>query len=219
MQLTDVEARIIGSLVEKESTTPDNYPLSLNALTTACNQISNRDPVMSLTEDSVKRAVNSLRQQSLVRAIQPADSRVTKFQHLLADKLELDAPELATLCVLLLRGPQTMAEIRTRTARLAEFRSGSDLETAVKSLIARELAVELPRRAGQKETRFAHLLSGPPADAPRAESTDEPPRATVEPPASQPGERLIALESTVENLQRELADLAARFDEFRAQFG
>src|SRR3954462_8837680 len=118
MALTDVEVRILGSLLEKESTTPDHYPLSLNALTAACNQISNRDPVMQLGEDTVKYAVNSLRQQSLVRAIQPSDSRVMKFQHLVADKWNLDGPVRAILCVLMLRGSQTLGEIKGRTGRL-----------------------------------------------------------------------------------------------------
>src|SRR6185503_9646047 len=113
MQLSDVEVRILGCLMEKEATTPDNYPLSLNALTNACNQLSNREPVMSLGEDQVKWAVNSLRQQSLVRAIQPSDARVMKFQHLLTEKLDLDQPARAALCVLMLRGPQTLSEIKT----------------------------------------------------------------------------------------------------------
>src|SRR5215475_10050361 len=112
MNLSPVEARIVGSLVEKEATTPDNYPLSLNALTAACNQTSNRDPVMELEEEKVRNAVNSLRQQSLVRAVQQAGSRVMKFQHLAADRLNLDAPGLGVLCVLLLRGAQTPGEIR-----------------------------------------------------------------------------------------------------------
>ena len=130
MQLSDVEVRILGCLIEKEATTPDNYPLSLNALTNACNQLSNRDPVMSLGEDAVNWAVNSLRQQSLVRAIQPSDARVMKFQHLITEKLDLDQPARAVLCVLMLRGPQTLGEIKTRTNRLAEFTSLEDVQAA-----------------------------------------------------------------------------------------
>src|SRR6476661_5048290 len=121
MPLTDVEVRILGSLIEKESVTPDNYPLSLNALVGACNQLSNREPVMQLDENAVKYAVNSLRQQSLVRAIQPSDSRVMKFQHLATDKWSLEPESLAALCVLMLRGPQTLGEIKGRTGRLASF--------------------------------------------------------------------------------------------------
>src|SRR4051812_49881091 len=136
MQLSDVEVRILGCLMEKEATTPDNYPLSLNALTNACNQLSNREPVMSLEEDKVKWAVNSLRQQSLVRAIQPSDSRVMKFQHLVTDKLQLDRPGLAVMCVLMLRGAQTLGELRTRTARLADFATLADVEDALRALLA-----------------------------------------------------------------------------------
>src|SRR4051812_23279528 len=146
MPLTDVEVRILGSLVEKESVTPDNYPLSLHALTAACNQLSNREPVMQLEEDAVKHAVNSLRQQSLVRAIQPSDSRVMKFQHLVAEKWNVEAGARAVLCVLMLRGPQTLGEIKGRTVRLADFGALADVEQAMGDLISRQLAVQLPRR-------------------------------------------------------------------------
>lgn len=208
MNLSDVEARILGSLVEKESITPDNYPLSLNALTAACNQLSNRDPVMSLSEDQVKWAVNSLRQQSLVRAIQAADARVMKFQHLLTEKLGLSASERAVLAVLLLRGAQTLGEIRSRTSRLAEFTSIDDVESTVKKLIGSQLVAELPRRPGQKEARYAHLLSGPPKDtAPSETSVD----------LDQTGEsrgtaddRIASLERAVEELRVEVAELRAR---------
>jgi uncharacterized protein YceH (UPF0502 family) len=182
MPLTDVEVRILGSLIEKESVTPDNYPLSLNALTAACNQLTNREPVMQLDEDKVKHAVNSLRQQSLVRAIQPSDSRVMKFQHLAADKWSLEREEQAVLAVLMLRGAQTLGEIKGRTGRLADFTSLADVERAIASLVSKQLTVTLPRRAGQKETRYAQLLSGvpaieadsdqPAARQPRAPNTD-----------------------------------------------
>src|SRR5256885_3473485 len=158
MQLSDVEVRILGCLMEKEATTPDNYPLSLNALTNACNQLSNREPVMSLGEDAVKWALNSLRQQSLVRAIQPSDARVMKFQHLVTEKLDLDQPARAVLCVLMLRGPQTLGEIKTRTIRLAELTGVGDIEAAVSGLVARELPVEMAGRPAQKETRNTNLL-------------------------------------------------------------
>lgn len=211
MQLSDVEVRILGCLIEKEATTPDNYPLSLNALTNACNQLSNREPVMSLSEDQVKWAVNNLRQQSLVRAITPSDARVMKFQHLLTEKLDLDQPARAVLCVLMLRGPQTLGEIKTRTNRLAEFASLADVEAAVSELITRELAVEMARRAGQKETRYAHLLSGPP--------TDVPTEAPVAIAAAEPRrDRVAELEASLDELRRELAELRARFEEFTRQF-
>src|SRR5690349_7156779 len=179
MQLSPVEARILGSLIEKEATTPDNYPLSLNALTAACNQSSNRDPVIELEEESVRNAVNSLRQQSLVRAVQQAGSRVMKFQHLIVDRLNLDASAHSVLCVLLLRGPQTAGEIRGRTNRLAEFASVADVETALEALSKQGLVAQVPRRPGQKEVRYAHLLSGPPEPSTAGDSptSGEPVRA------------------------------------------
>jgi hypothetical protein len=211
MQLSDVEVRILGCLIEKEATTPDNYPLSLNALTNACNQSSNREPVMSLSEDQVKWAVNSLRQQSLVRAIQPSDARVMKFQHLMTEKLDLDQPARAVLCVLMLRGPQTLGEIKTRTNRLAEFTNLADVEAAMSGLIAREFAVEMARRPGQKETRYAHLLSGPP--------TEPPAEAPVDIAAAEPRrDRVAELEASLDEVRRELAELRARFEEFAQQF-
>jgi hypothetical protein len=211
MQLSDVEVRILGCLMEKEATTPDNYPLSLNALTNACNQLSNRDPVMSLDEDKVKWAVNSLRQQSLVRAIQPSDARVMKFQHLVTEKLDLEQPARAVLCVLMIRGPQTLGEIKTRTNRLAEFTSIGDVEATVRELIARELAVEMARRPGQKETRYAHLLSGPPSEAPAEAPIDV---AAATPPR----DRIAELEASLDEMRRELAALRERFEDFTRQF-
>jgi uncharacterized protein YceH (UPF0502 family) len=206
MSLTATEIRILGSLIEKESTTPDNYPLSLNALVAACNQLSNREPVMHLDENAVKYAVNSLRQQSLVRAIQPSDSRVMKFQHLASEKWSIEPDARAVLCVLMLRGPQTLGEIKGRTGRLAEFAALADVERAMADLVSKQLAVQLPRRPGQKEVRYAHLLSGEPVVT-EVETTgvDAPP----EPPAG----------PTIADLQRQIDELRAAFDEFRKQFG
>ena len=216
MQLTAIEVRILGALIEKESTTPDVYPLSLNALTTACNQSSNRDPVMSLSDDSVRWAINNLRQQSLVRAIQPSDSRVMKYQHLVAEKLGLDAPALAVMCVLMLRGAQTIGEIKTRTSRLAEFASLADVEATLNGLVTQEIVAELPRRPGQKEVRYAHLLSGPATVATDAEQRETPSVPTT---AADAGEgRVAALEATVDELRRELAELRAQFEDFKRQF-
>ena len=211
MQLSDIEVRILGCLIEKEATTPDNYPLSLNALTNAYNQLSNREPVMSLGEDQVKWAVNSLRQQSLVRAIQPSDARVMKFQHLLTEKLDLDQPARAVLCVLMLRGPQTLNEIKTRTNRLAEFTSAADVEGVLRGLISHELAVEMARQPGQKEIRFAHLFSGPP--------TDVPAKTQLEIAATEPRrDRIAELEASLDEVRRELVELRSRFEDFTRQF-
>jgi uncharacterized protein YceH (UPF0502 family) len=211
MELPPIQLRILGALLEKEATTPDVYPLSLNSLTAACNQLTNREPVMSLTEIDVRNAVNALRQESLVRAIQPAGSKVMKFQQLLSEKLDLDARERAIIGVLMLRGPQTLAEIRTRTARLAEFPGPAGVEETLTTLANRQLVAEQPRRPGQKELRYAQLLGGPPAEA------SEPPEPEMagEPPAV---DRVGALEATVDDLQRQLAELRTRFEEFQKQF-
>ena len=216
--LTDVEVRVLGSLLEKEVTTPDNYPLSLNALLAACNQTTNREPVMRLDEDEVIPATVALRRRGLLRQIQPAGSRVTKYEHLLREEMELGGRELAVLGVLMLRGPQTAGELFARTARLEPYADLADLEGVLETLMAREpdpLAARLARRAGQKEVRYAHLLSGePPADA--AGTADEPAvptrRAAVE------DDRVASLERTVEELRGEVAELRAQLEAFRAQF-
>ena len=161
--LTDVEVRVLGSLIEKEMTTPDYYPLSLNALTNACNQTSNRDPVVHYDEPTVAHAIETLRVRSLVRAVQQSGSRVTKFRHLVNETVGLTARFTAVLGVLMLRGPQTLAEIRTRASRLASFETLEDVESVLNAMIERQptpLAVALPRQPGQKEARYAHLLAG-----------------------------------------------------------
>ena len=215
--LTTIEVRILGSLVEKESTTPDTYPLSLNALTNACNQSSNRDPIMDLEEDAVRWAINNLRQQSLVRANQRSDSRVMKYQHLMTERMNLDEPSLAVMCVLMLRGPQTPGEIKGRTNRLNEFASLSDVEATLNGLIGRELVVELPRRPGQKEVRYAHLLSGPVLAG--TEEHDARGARDASPARTDAGgARIASLEATVAELRGELAELRTRFEEFQAQF-
>ncbi|MEP6494737.1 MAG: YceH family protein [bacterium] len=230
MQLTPIEVRLLGALIEKESTTPDAYPLSLNALVNACNQSSNRDPIMDLTDDAVRWAINNLRQQSLVRANQRSDSRVMKYQHLMTERLNLDAPALAVMCVLMLRGPQTTGEIRGRTNRLAEFASLADVEAALSGLVGRELVVELPRRPGQKEERYAHLLSGPvsvvvnESDVSHTSSSHTSSSHTSSSHTSSSrtdagDERIVSLEATVAELRNELAELRTRFEEFQRQFG
>jgi len=219
MPLTDVEVRILGALIEKEATTPDAYPLSLNALTTACNQTSNRDPVMDLSEDQVKWAVNSLRQQSLVRAVQTSGSRVMKFRHLVDEKLSLDRPAVAIMCVLMLRGAQTAGEIRSRTTRLAELTGADDIEGVLTQLAERGLAMQLPTRPGQREARYAQLLSGPSVAADEREAAVERVGAGLPVEARTQTDRVAALEATVERLERELGELRTRFEEFARQFG
>jgi uncharacterized protein YceH (UPF0502 family) len=214
--LTDVEVRVLGSLAEKEATTPDTYPLSASALVAACNQSSNRDPVMRLEEDTVMEAIVALRRRGLVRAIQPAGARVMKFAHLLREILELDAKELAVLGVLMLRGAQTPGELRARTERLAEFSDLGEVEATLEGLMRRTVpfVARLPRRAGQKEVRYAHLLAGEPV----AESHDtDAPEATSSRALSRE-DRVAALEREVEALRAELDALRAELSAFRAQF-
>ena len=196
----------------KRKSRPDYYPLSLNALTNACNQSSNRDPVVRFDEATVKAAVDRLRKHSLVRSIQRIDSRVMKYMHLMPDAMSLERPELAVMCVLMLRGPQTVGEIRTRTNRLFAFQSLEDVEAALNGLAARQpspLVAPLPRQPGQKEVRYAHLLSGDVTFDAR-----ELPAVEAEPDA----DRLTALEHAVEELRTEVTDLRTQLAEFRRQF-
>ena len=204
--LHPVEVRVLGSLLEKEITTPEYYPLSLNALVNACNQKSNRDPAVNFDEETVQQALHSLRDKGLLLAITGAGSRVQKYAHRISERLNLGRRELAVLCELMLRGPQTLGELRTRAERMHPF---DDLEQ-VQSVIDRlpELITKLERRPGEKESRFAHLLSGPPAV-----SQDEP-----EPPAPPRHDRMAALEAEIAQLRQELEDLKQQFAGFRKQF-
>lgn len=210
--LTDVEVRVLGALLEKEATTPDTYPLSLAALVAACNQTTNREPVMQLDEATVSAAAATLRGRGLVRSSTPMGSRVTKYEHVLAGMLGLGRGERAVLAVLLLRGAQTAGELHSRTARLADFGGLDQVEGVLEALIAREkgpLVARLPRRPGQKETRYAQTLGGTPehaADVPEARDTDD----------GAPGEgRVAALERRVEEMAAELAVLRAQMAELR----
>ena len=209
--LGPVEVRVIGCLIEKELSTPDHYPLSLNALTSACNQSSNRDPVMSLDEGVVSQSIDTLRRAGFVRSIQAIGSRVPKYQHLLAEAGELSRAELAVLCVLALRGPQTQAEIRTRAARLMPDDDSSGLDSALEALIVRQpqpVVARLPRRPGQKEVRYAHLLAGE-----ITESVEG--GGSVSPAAT---DRMAVLEDQVAELLKEVSDLRAQLASFRKQF-
>src|SRR6202167_3744955 len=161
-RLTETEVRVLGSLIEKDITTPEYYPLSLNALVNACNQKSNRDPVMQLDEDAVRDAVEGLQQDRLAGPAGGADSRVTKYEHRLQEVFNFTRPETAVLCVLLLRGPQTPGELRARGERMHRFEALEDVQSALQKLMQREppLAKVLPRQPGTKESRYAHLLAG-----------------------------------------------------------
>src|SRR5262249_29749081 len=149
----DAEVRVLGALIEKEITTPDNYPLSMNALIAACNQLSNRNPVVHFDESTVTQALDGLREKKLAHQVDKSDARVTKYRHVLYEAMNLGRPGIAVLCVLMLRGPQTLGELRTRTNRLYDFSSLEEVETTLNSLAAadRPLAAKVPRQAGQKE--------------------------------------------------------------------
>lgn len=215
--LSDAEARVLGCLVEKEITTPEYYPLSLNALLHACNQKSNREPLMNLAEDAVRHALRGLGEHALARSAS-GDSRVAKYEHRLAEMFNFTRPEAAILCELLLRGPQTPGELRSRAERMHPFEDLSVVHTTLKHLMEREppLVTLLPRQPGTKEARYAHLLSG---------NVD-----TQESPLVQPNRlgavsknfvdagRVARLESEVADLQKEIADLKLQFVEFRKQF-
>jgi len=210
--LSHVEARVLGALIEKDITTPDYYPLSLNALINACNQKSNRDPVMNLGENAVRDALLSLSEKGLAGRVSSADSRVPKYEHRLQEAFNLPRAETAVLCVLLLRGPQTPGELRGRTERMHRFEELSDVHSALQRLIQRDspLVQMLPRQPGTKETRYVHLLSGEmeiaelPAQEPGVASAD--------------GDRIALLETELGGLKAELAELKKDFREFQKRF-
>src|SRR5215207_10920917 len=216
--LTEAEARVLGSLAEKQVTTPDYYPLTMNALVHACNQISNRDPVVQYDERQASEAVDSLRLKNLVYIFYGAESRVPKYKHMMREVLGLEPPELAALCVLMLRGPQTVGEVRGRAGRLYEFADLREAEATLEGLTRRDepLVVKLPRQAGRKEARYAHLLSGQPV----LDEEDEAQPASAAAPRARAGEseRVARLEAEVERLGGELAEMRRQFEEFRKQF-
>lgn len=212
--LSDVETRVLGCLVEKEITTPEYYPLSLNALLHACNQKSNRDPLMNLDEDAVRSALRALSDQTLARSAS-GDSRVAKYEHRLAEVFNFTRPETAILCELLLRGPQTPGELRSRAERMHAFEDLSVVQSTLKQLMEREppLVKLLPRQTGNKEARYAHLLSG---DV-EVRDTAAAKEAAV-PRGAGESDRITQLEGEIAGLQKEIADLKLQFSEFRKQF-
>jgi len=214
--LTPAEARVLGALVEKEVTTPDYYPLSLNALINACNQRSNREPVTDLDEAEVRQALHGLEEMKLAGRAR-ADGRVTKYEHWLGEAFNFSRAETALLCVLLLRGPQTPGELRGRTERMHRFDELTDVMAGLQKLMEREpaLAAVLPRQPGTKESRYAHLLSGP-VEALRAAAPDafvqREAGASSAPDAGQE-ERIAQLEATVAALRQEVIALRAKIDD------
>ncbi|MGE5321733.1 MAG: YceH family protein [Actinomycetota bacterium] len=211
--LSTVEARVLGALIEKDITTPDYYPLSLNALVNACNQKNNRDPVMSLDENTVRDALHSLQEKRLAGPAGGADSRVTKYEHRIQEVFNFIRAETAIMDVLLLRGPQTPGELRGRTERMYRFEELSDVQSTLQKLMQREppLVKMLPRQPGTKESRYAHLLSGD------VEGYVAPPEsASAE--SVQDDERVARLETELAELRRAVADLRQQMDSFRRQF-
>lgn len=215
--LNDIEVRVLGSLVEKQVTTPEYYPLTLNALMLACNQKNNRHPVTAYNEDTVAQALESLREKNLAYVFYGSTSRVPKYKHVLPEVMHLSQPELAVICVLLLRGPQTTGELATRAFRLHEFSGLEEVESTLNSLISREpdpLVTRLPRQPGQKEVRYAHLLSGEVAFEDLGE-TERPREMTAR---STQSDRVSKLESEVETLKTEIGRLQQQFEGFKKQF-
>jgi uncharacterized protein len=209
MRLTAAEARALGALMEKEATTPEYYPLSLNALLNACNQRSNREPVMNLDEDDLRQALHGLEAKGLAGRAQGAEGRVPKYEHRLGEAFNLSRAEGALLCVLLLRGPQTPGELRGRTERMQSFDEIADVLAGLEKLMQREppLAAVLPRQPGTKESRYAHLLSG--SVEAIALPTAEPATGTE---ASLCDERIAQLENSLAELRDEVAALRQRID-------
>jgi uncharacterized protein YceH (UPF0502 family) len=210
--LNDVEVRVLGALLEKETTTPDYYPLSLNALVNACNQKSNREPVMDLDEGSVRGALDTLQQKGMAGPAKGADSRVTKYEHRLQEIFNFDRREAAVLCVLLLRGPQTPGELRGRSERMYRFEDLDQVQSALQQLMRREppLVKLLPRQPGTKEARYAQLFSG---DIERWEAPTPAPDTS-----SADGNRITQLEEEIASLKRDVAELKQEMANFRKQF-
>jgi hypothetical protein len=233
IKLDEIEVRVLGALLEKEATTPDYYPLSLNALINACNQKSNREPVMTLDESAVRQALDTLNEKNLTGQVTSADSRVPKYAHRLQEVFNFDRREIALLCVLLLRGPQTPGELRARTERMYKFDDLGVVESALHRLMEREppLVMKLARQPGTKESRYAHLLAGeleewsapaePSAVRYGAEPRTEGRRVETQPvtsPGIQDEQRIARLESEVQSLRKDVMDLRQQLEYFRKQF-
>ena len=201
MDADAVEIRVLGCLVEKQRTTPDVYPLSVNSLRLACNQTTNRDPVVEYDETTIRSALERLSRKGWIRLASGAGSRAAKYRHLLDEAIGVGGPEISVLAVLMLRGPQTPGELKQRTERLHPFASLEDVDDVLSRLVERELVVHLERRPGQKEARYAQVLGG---------GDELPPAAVVPAPRDgieAPADRISALEQRVSHLEKALAAL------------
>src|ERR1043166_7538000 len=217
MMLNEIEVRVLGSLIEKQITTPEYYPLTLNALTAACNQKNNRNPVTSFSESEVDDALYLLREKNLAYVFHGSTSRVPKYKHVVPEVMHVSPPEVAAMCVLMLSGPQTVGEIRTRGSRLYDFNGLEEVEETLRALAERDsetLVMRLPRQPGQKDARYVHLLSG----TPDLEEVNEP--VAAERPTRRAGdvERVAALEQQVQSLTEQVNKLAEQFETFKKQF-
>ena len=208
--LTASEIRVLGCLIEKEMTTPDHYPLTLNGLTNACNQKSNRDPVLNFDETDVVKALDKLRFKGMALQASGEGSRVPKYRHTLVEKMYFEPEQLAILCELFLRGPQTLGELRTRCERMRPFTDLGAVETVLLELKEMEppLVIKLPRQPGRKEQRYAQLFSGPP-ELPEPEADPKPEAARL---------KVAEEDERISRLEQEVADLRAEFEKFRTQF-
>lgn len=216
--LTRNEARVLGCLIEKEATTPDNYPLSINALVNACNQKSNREPVMELDEQAVRDALRGLQDLQMAAQAGSAEGRVAKYEHRLGEVFNYNRMEYALMCVLLLRGPQTLGELRGRAERIFNFENLDQVHFGLDKLMKREPAqvMVLPRQPGTKESRYAHLLCGPAMVSSNA--TDAWESSSVAPPQWPDSERIAKLEEEIAELRTEVSELKKQLAEFRGQF-
>jgi len=215
LHLTTIEARVLGSLIEKDITTPDYYPLSLNALVNACNQKNNREPVMTLDENSVRDALSSLQEKRLAGPAGGADSRVTKYEHRLQEVFNFDRRETAIVCVLLLRGAQTPGELRGRGERMYRFETLEDVQSTLQKLIDRQLVRVLARQPGTKESRYMHLFSG---DVPDEAPQSILPTRTSAVSSDYLEARVAALESEIRSLKDQISSLQNELSDFKRQF-
>ncbi len=214
--LAPVEVRILGSMLEKDITTPEYYPLTLNALVNACNQKSNRDPVVTYSDDAVSLGLETLKNKGLAITVTGGSNRVPKYAHRIGERLNLRRPELAILAELMLRGHQTPGELRSRASRFYEFGDLEEVETTLRGLMERQpdpLVSQLPRQPGSREVRYAHLLSGQPLP----EVTADTPVQTAA--AFEPSpDRIAVLEAEIRSMRAEIDQLTEQFAQFRRQF-
>ena len=207
MDADPVEIRVLGCLIEKQRTTPDAYPLSLNSLRLACNQATNRDPVVDYDEPTIRHALDGLSRRGWARLASGPGSRAAKFRHLFAEAVGVDGGEISVLAVLMLRGPQTPGELKGRTERLHRFSSLDEVDEALGRLSERGLVVRLPRRPGQKEERYAQLLGGEPGEEPAPSPAS---------PVAEEDDRLAEVEAALQELRDEVAALRVELGSLRA---